>query len=150
MDKQREQELLMQASLLEKNLQETAQQIEYFEKEIMELDNIYNNLSSLEKGKGYESYSALGKGLYIKSQLVDEKILVHVGTNILVNKSVDETKKIVEEQIKKLSQARAYLMERLELYNKGLRDIMEEFGALEHNHPYEHEHDYGHGHLHEH
>ncbi|MBI2631772.1 prefoldin subunit alpha [Candidatus Pacearchaeota archaeon] len=146
MDKQREQELLMQASYLEKNSQEIAQQIEYFEKEIMELDNIYNNLSSLEKGKGNESYSALGKGLYIKSQLAEEKILVHVGTNVLIKKGIDETRKIVEEQIKKLSQARAYLMERLELYNKGLRDIMDEFGALEHNHPHGHDHAHIHSH----
>ena len=47
MDKQREQELVMQASLFEKNSQETAQQIEYLEKEIFELDTLSKNLSSL-------------------------------------------------------------------------------------------------------
>jgi prefoldin alpha subunit len=138
MDKQREQELIMQASLLEKNSQETAQQIEYFEKEILELDFMHKNLSSLDKGKGKESFSALEKGLYVKSQLQDDKFLVHVGANILVKKSISDTKKIIEEQIKKLSQARAYLLERLELYNKGLHDIMEEFGSSEHNHPHKH------------
>lgn len=148
MDKQREQELLMQASFLEKNSQETAQQIEYFEKEILELDAMHKNLSSLDEGKGKESISSLGKGLYVKSQLQDEKVLVHVGANILVKKNISDTKKVIEEQINKLSQARAYLLERLELYNKGLHDIMREFGNLEHDHS--HEHDYEHTHVHSH
>ncbi|MEK6933430.1 MAG: hypothetical protein AABW75_00975 [Nanoarchaeota archaeon] len=137
MDKQREQELVMQASLFEKNSQETAQQIEYLEKEIFELDTLSKNLSSLghvDNKECKESYSTLGKGLYVKSQLIEEKILVHAGANVLVKKSINETKKIIEEQIKKLSQARGYLLERLELYNNGLQEIIREFGNLEHQH----------------
>ena len=48
--------------------------------------------------------------------------------------TLGETKKIIEEQIKKLSQARGYLLERLELYNNGLQEIIREFGNLEHQH----------------
>mgnify|MGYP001587696092 FL=1 len=70
----------------------------------------------------------------MKSQLIEEKILVHAGANVLVKKSINETKKIIEEQIKKLSQARGYLLERLELYNNGLQEIIREFGNLEHQH----------------
>ena len=62
----------------------------------------------------------IGRGIFIKSKLLDEELTVDVGGKNFVKKSIPDTKSILEEQIKKLEQVREELNQNLEKINEEL------------------------------
>ncbi len=121
---QADQSLVFRASMLEKQSQETAQQIDLLEREIYDLDSLHKNLDSLSGKQEKMAISSIGKGVYIRSHINEDTLLVSVGAGVIVKKTIEDTKKTIEDQINKLAGARAYMLENLELYNKNLHDLI--------------------------
>ena len=92
----------------------------------------------MEKSKENSIISSLGKGLYVKASLEEKNIFVEVGSGVLVKKTPEAAKKIIENQIKRLSEAKLKLLEKFELCYKNLNDLLVEFkekkGANQHSH----------------
>lgn len=124
MEAEEQQELAWNASFLERNIQETKEQIDNIEREIFSLEVFNDGLELIDKEKENTIFASLGKGVYVRSNLSEKKLLVNVGSGILVKKTPQETKKVVENQIKKLNEARLQLLSRLELYVINLKEIL--------------------------
>ena len=71
-----------------------------------------------------EILASLGRGVYIKGKIEDnKKLFVEVGAGVVLKKTPFETRNIIEEQIRRFEEARMQLLGQLHLYK-------EEFGKM--------------------
>jgi prefoldin alpha subunit len=120
------QELMMKASIFERQAQEIGEKIEYISQQISELEELNKNLGSLTNSDKKEMFSSLARGIYLKSSLTDNKLFVNSGSGVIVKKSVQETKEIIESQLRNFHELKARLMAEMELYDNLLQKIMSE------------------------
>ena len=116
--------ILLHASELERRMQELSNNLEFIDSKINELEQFHENLSSLKNWKDKEMLSPLGKGVYLKTSLIEKELFVEVGSGIVVKKNLSETQKIVEEQIKRIKEARISVLLELENTKKEFDSIL--------------------------
>jgi prefoldin alpha subunit len=123
MDKQ-EQELFFKLSMFEQQIQNIQQQLQAVEKAILDMNSLILNLEELKGSEGKEILSSIGRGIFAKTKLISEELIVDIGGKHLVKKNISDTQKIIKEQIKKLEGAKKDLNKALEEVNKQLTDTM--------------------------
>jgi len=96
-----QQELMFKLSMFEQQIQQLQQQLQAIDQAIVEMSSLKIGLDEF-KGEKKEIFAAVGRGIFIKAKSVSEELLVDVGGKNFVTKSVPETKKLIEDQIKKL------------------------------------------------
>jgi len=96
-----QQELMFKLSMFEQQIQQLQQQLQAIDQAIVEMSSLKIGLDEF-KGEKREIFAAVGRGIFIKAKSVSEELLVDVGGKNFVTKSVPETKKLIEDQIKKL------------------------------------------------
>jgi prefoldin alpha subunit len=91
------QELQQQAKLMQ-------EQLGTLEKQTGELETVKDTLTSIEKGNGNEDVLIpLGSGVFIKGMLKgNERIVMNVGADLVVEKSISDALKLVDEQVEKM------------------------------------------------
>ena len=67
-----------------------------------------------------------GRGIYVKAKLLSEELTVNIGNGNHVTKSIDETKDLLEKQIKKLDKIKEELSEALEKTGEELTKLMQD------------------------
>ncbi len=85
-----------------------------------------NHIKEIDKFNEKEMISSLGKGVFIKTNLMEKDLYVDVGSNVIVKKTPEETIKIIESQIKKMYEAKVQLTVQLDMYNNTLQKIIEQ------------------------
>ena len=68
----------------------------------------------------------LGRGIFIKTEIKDEKLFVNVGSKTLVKKTPREAEEIVDTQISEMGHVKAHLMHNIEQINHHLQSLIEE------------------------
>jgi len=119
-----QQEILFRLSIFEQQMQQLQQQLQEVERGIIEIDFLNKGLDELADGVDKEVYAPIGRGIFAKTKLVSEKLLVDVGDRNLVTKSIPETKKIIENQIKKLEEVKKELSNSMEEVNQQIVEIV--------------------------
>ncbi len=117
-----EQELIIKFQEFEKRIQQTQQQKEAIEQALIELNLIKEGLNDLKEKK--EILAQIGKGIFAKAKLNSKELIVNVGEKIFVKKSIKDTKKLINEQIIKLNQAKKELDKILEELDQELTKTM--------------------------
>lgn len=113
-------ELLYKISLLEQEAKKLEENIKSINTQVQEFESIKSSLFGLDK----ELLAGLGKGIYFKSQALENDLLVNIGCNILVKKSREETSKLIDNQIKELEQLKLKLLEHIENLNKEMGNLI--------------------------
>jgi prefoldin alpha subunit len=126
MAEENEQEIMYKFGMFEQQIRELQQQIEAIERGIVELNSLNFGLDELTGSTGKEIFAPLGKGIFVNAKLLSEQLKVDIGNGNLVNKSIPETKELIEEQIKKLSQIKQELESNLEQLGEELTKMMKE------------------------
>lgn len=120
-------ESVFQASLLERQANELEQNLQLVEAQINQLEEFKKSLEFLIKSKDNEILASFGRGVYVKSTLKDkEKLFVEVGAGIMVKKTPEETKLIIESQISRLKQARMQIISQIEMTQEQLEEFLSE------------------------
>ena len=119
-------ELLMKLSMLEQQANEQAEQIQAIDNQISELESLKLSLSKMEKSKGKEMLAPLGRGIFIKTEVKEEKLFVNVGSKTLVKKTPKETAEIIDNQIKEMGRVKAHLLGNIEQINQSLSGLINE------------------------
>ena len=119
-----DQETIFKFQLFEQQINQINSQLEAVEQGLNDLVSVRGGLDELEGKKDEEILSPVGRGIFTRSKLLSEELLVDVGDKTFVNKSIPETKKIIEEQIAKLEEIRENLTGSLEEINQELTKIM--------------------------
>ncbi len=118
------QEALIKASMLENQIKETEQHAEFISSQIAELKALEENILSLEESEE-TTLSSLGNGIYIKSKPEEKNLFVSIGAGIMVKKTSEETKKIIEKQISRLSSFEEQLSLQLQSGYAQLNEIIQ-------------------------
>lgn len=127
MEDKNQQEILFKLSLIEQRMQSLHQQLQAVEQGMIELETLKIGLEEFNDSKGKEIIAPLGKGIFTKAKVTSDKLIVDIGNRNLVNKSVEDTQKLIAEQIVKLSEAKENLNENLEATSKDAEKMIEGF-----------------------
>lgn len=133
-----ENELLLKASLIEKQAEEINQHISYISSQVNELEEFKNDLKFFNESKNKDMLSFLGKGVYAKTSLEEKKLFVSVGSGVVIKKTPEETQKTIDSQIKNLQEVKVHLMGQLEICNNAIRETLAEMQALKKGHTHQH------------
>ena len=74
-------------------------------------------LEEFRNSEGREVFSPVGMGIFANAKLGSEDFIVDIGNGNFVRKNVDDTKKLIWEQIKRLERAREELNSALDKIN---------------------------------
>ena len=110
------QEKYMQLQLFEQQLKQLQKNIQVLEQQLTELGGVHEGLDEAGKLKpGSEMLTAFANGIFLKTTLKDtDELIVNVGANIAVPKSVAETKQLIEKQKKEITELKEKLRQDLE------------------------------------
>lgn len=95
----------MQLQMFDQQLKQCRQQLEAVQSQMAEVQAVLLALDDVSKSKiGSELLAPLSAGIFVKAELKDNHLLnVNVGSSTIVEKSVQETKGLLERQILELS-----------------------------------------------
>ena len=110
------QQKYMQLQMMQQQLKQLQQQIQQFEQQIAELNNLSQSLDDFKKLKlGSDTLVPISSGIFAKASLkYNEGLLVNVGANTIVKKSVSDTKKLVEKQTDEVKKLQEQMLEQLQ------------------------------------
>lgn len=120
------QELIFQASLMQKQAEELETHLEIMQNQIQEMEQIRDSISNLSKSNEKEMLSTLGKGVHLKTELKSKDLYVEVGSGIVVKKTPEETLSVINFQLKKLNEAKLQITGQLDIYRDTLKKIIQD------------------------
>jgi len=120
-----QQELMAKLGMFEQQIQHLNQQLQAVSDGIVEMSSLSFALDELKGNEGKEILSPLGRGIFTKTKLISEDLIVDIGGKNFVKKSIPEAKKIIEEQIKKLEEIKKDLETEIKKVNQELREMFE-------------------------
>ena len=122
------QEKYLEFQLLNKKLNELHQQLNLVERQLMDLKLTEENLSNLNKVElGTEIFSSIAPGIFVKSELKDNKeILMNIGASIIVKKTIPDAKKTISEKAEEITGIIKQLSKQIEATNSEMHKIQEE------------------------
>lgn len=131
-----EQEILQRAMVMRQQSEEIERQLEFIKEQIYELEKFAESLQALRDSKETEILAPLGKGVYVKSERKEDTFFVEVGAGVVVKKSLEDTKRVIDNQIDKFSKVKVHLLEQLEAFATQFRAMLTEVQHLrgDHNH----------------
>lgn len=121
-----DEETIFKFQIFEQQINQINQQLEAVEQGILELVAVRQGLEEIENKKEQEILAPIGRGIFAKAKLLSNDLIVDVGDKKFVNKSISDTKKILEDQIKRLEEIKEELTDSLEEINEDLTQTMVE------------------------
>ena len=100
------QQKYMEFQVIQQQIEQLQQQLHTLNQQLQQLELTKNNLNELTSVKsGTDSFSQIAPGIFVESTIKNtEKLLVNVGANTAVEKSVPQAIALVEEQEKLATQ----------------------------------------------
>ncbi len=125
-------EKYMEYQFLMQQLQQLQQNNSSLEKHISDLNSLKNNLENISKTKvNTESLMPLGSGIFLKSELKDNKtVIMNVGSNVCVEKNIDEAMIIVDKQLGEVVNVMETLQSEIMTTTSMLQEMQENFKKL--------------------
>jgi len=125
------QEILFRLSMFEQQLQQLQQQLQAVGRGITELESLHLGLDEISGSIDKEVFAQIGKGIYVKAKIISEELNVNIGDNNFVNRSIPQTKELIEEQVKRLRDAEIELEKNIEITNNEFLKMIEEYKERE-------------------
>jgi len=120
-DTQVMQQKYMEMQMLDQQLKQIQQQLHAVEQQSMEVESVIDALGSISKVElGSDILVPLSSGIFVKAKIQDTKeLLVNVGSNTTVSKSVPEVEEMLKKQLKELEKVKKDMTDKFsELANK--------------------------------
>lgn len=104
MEKEELQKKFLTLQILNEQAKQLQQQLILLEQQFAELSVLQESLNEIEKTKeNSEILTPLGGGVFLRTKLQDnKKVLVNVGANVNLEKSVEETNILISMQIEEI------------------------------------------------
>ncbi|NQU98476.1 prefoldin subunit alpha [Candidatus Woesearchaeota archaeon] len=122
------QEKIMEYQLLEQQFQQLNTNIQNIDQNIADIKAIMNTLDEFKKlKKGDTIQVPVANGIFAEATLDNsDKLKVNVGSNVIVDKSPEDAKKMMEEQIKDLEKYKEETMQYYEQMYMKLQALQQE------------------------
>ena len=121
-------EKYIEFQMLSQQMQQMQQQASVLSHQANELKALSKNLSEISQtDENSEMFTNLGIGVHIKSTVKDiKKLLVNVGANTFVQKTPEETVKLVDKQAEELEKFLENMQQQLEITAGKAENLREE------------------------
>lgn len=125
-------EKYLELQILEHQLKQVNQQILNLDNQLLELQRIGDNLDDLNKAKkDTELLVALGGGVFSKAELKDNKsVLMNVGANIVVEKDIPSSKRVISNQIGQIKDVVKQLEQEFQILAVNSQAVQQELQKL--------------------
>ncbi|MDP3966221.1 MAG: prefoldin subunit alpha [archaeon] len=133
-----DEELNMKFGIFERQIIQIQKELQAIEQAILDMNQISFGLDEIEGKEGNEILASIGRGIFIKAKISSDEPLVDVGEGNFVKKTIPETKKLIDEQVKKLDKMKNDLENELDKIGKEITSAMEKQNKHGHNHDHEH------------
>jgi len=101
MDKEKQKQIELQ--LLNQHLQQLNEQMEVLQSQLNELRRIRGDLDNLKSINNRKAIVPFGAGVYLESEIKKtDEVLLNIGSNTIIKKDLESTKKILDNQIQDL------------------------------------------------
>ncbi len=124
-------EILLQLNSLQQEANQIAEQIELIDKNTIEIQKLRFGIEELKEAEKKEALANIGKGIYIPVEIKNDKLKIEIGKGILVEKTIDDTIKLINEQVKKLEQEKQILIRRIKDVQKEINNSIEKIKEKE-------------------
>lgn len=126
------QEKYMEYQMLEQMIVQLQSQMEAVDKQMVELLTIKQGLDDLKDAKkGSEMLVPLANGIFVKGELTDpDNLIINVGSNVAVNRTIQQTKELLEKQFEAMKEMQASLMAQLQKYGTKAQSVQQELAEL--------------------
>ena len=123
----------MQLQMLQQQIEEVNTHLEMFAQNHSEMEISINAIKELDKTKiDNEILAPIANGVFLKAKLLDnKKLIVNVGSNITVERTIPEVIKLLEEQKKEAAQTLEAAQEVMQQLNTQGRMIIKEIEEIE-------------------
>lgn len=136
-----QQEILFKLNILEQQMQNMQQQLQAVDQGIIELQSLSLGLGDLKGKVNEEILAPIGKGIFIKSKLLSDKLIIDVGDKNFVEKEIPDAQKLIENQVNKLSDIKVEIEKNLDAIGEEITKTIEQAQELESSGNFkEHEH----------
>jgi len=134
MSKEELQNKYMQYQMIDQQMKQIQQQVQVIEKQLVDLAVTRQAMDDLEKTNvGSEILVPVSNGIFTKAELKDnKKLILNVGSNTAVEKSIPETKKLIDNQFKEIKKVQKDLMKDLQNLAVQAQIIEKDLNALSH------------------
>ncbi len=132
-NKEEIQKKYLELQIIANQINQLQQQISLMQNQILELKNLRENILRFNEVKlGSLSYSPIGSNIFVKSKIEDnQEFLVSVGSNVLVAKSADETRILIERQINEIEKISYELENQLNIMDLRFQELQKEISDLD-------------------
>ena len=141
-----DQQQIMRIQMVEQEAEQLSKQVELIDQHISEMKELEETLEKIEEKDTKEILANLGKKIFIPVEIKDKNLIVEIGNKTFVKKSIPETKKLIAEQLEKLTGARAQILGRLEELQEEMQGMIDEIQKNEHAHKHDGKCSCGHEH----
>lgn len=132
MDEKQVQQKYLEFQIIEQQMKEYQQELMNLQAQLNELTNLEESLKEIEKSKDKnEILTALSPGIFVKTELKNNKeVLMNVGSNVVVPKTIAETIGIVKDQSLKIQAIAHKLEQDLQLFAQHAVSLQQELQEL--------------------
>ena len=109
------QEHIIQIQLIDQEANQLSEQLKLIELNVQEMNELKLSLDEIDNLNDNDKkiLTNLGRKIYLPVTINDNKLIVEVGKDNFVKKSIPETKKIINDQIERLNDAKYQIIEML-------------------------------------
>ena len=123
MNEEEQQQIFFEFQMYQQKAGQIEEQIKAVDKQINEMGEVAESLSILGRGK-QKSLLPIGKGIFIKSETDNPKLLVNIGSGIIVEKTPTEAEKLINTQIQKLGGMKEHQDKELENLHHQMEELI--------------------------
>lgn len=114
------QQKYVELQMIENQIKQLQQQLVGIDQQVSALKRIDEDLTEFEKIKqDSKMFFSIGPGIFAEGSITNKDLLLNVGSNISVRKSIPETKVLISTQVKELEELLLRMQEDIQL--TGLR-----------------------------
>ncbi len=126
------QQKLMHLQMLSQQMKQAEEQVATFDNQLMELETVKQSLTELGTvKKGADLFVPASGGIFVKATIQDtDKLLVNVGSNIVVAKTVKQTVGMIEEQITEIGKLRTQVSEQMAMMSVHLQTLQKDLMGI--------------------
>jgi len=122
------QEIYLEMQMIDQQLKQLQEQAQSFENQVLSVKEVVQNLDDFLKMKpGSKIFVPLQNGIFIEAQLGEsKKVKINVGSNTVVEKSIQEAKEMMEKQLNAIEMYRLETSSQIEQLTRKLQELEKE------------------------
>lgn len=128
MNKEEQQKKLIELQILNQQLTQIQQQLQSLQPQLEDIKNLQQSLDEIEKTKvGNKILASLSSGILLDTELKNNKeVIMALGANVTVKKTIPEAKKLIKDQEKQLDLIIEQLKQDLQQYYTACLELEQE------------------------